>query len=359
VQPGPLSRQHPRLPCRLYRFDDGYRVLRARGACTQLLGAKITALDGRPIADVVDGMFEYFGGPRNHYDQFASVFFLESPELLQAAGFAAAAGRIALHAVLRDGSEVDATIPAEATDADAPHSYSDEYLSPQRIDKEPTDWQTVLAADAKLPLFLRDYANPFQAEFWPDKGIYYAQFRSNQSEPGHPIEEFIARVEREIVAQRPRNIVVDLRLDQGGNLTTTAALMKNMTTLSDSIQHVYVLTSAWTFSAGNTSVALLRDRGAGKVTVIGAPVGDRVRMWGEGGGLTLPNSKLSIGFSTGMHDYSHSCWGESGCFWVMYFYPMHVATLDPDVRVGYTFDDYVNLRDPLLERALSAAQERK
>jgi hypothetical protein len=41
VHPGPLSRRHTRLPCRLYHFDDGYRVLRARAACIELLGAKV------------------------------------------------------------------------------------------------------------------------------------------------------------------------------------------------------------------------------------------------------------------------------------------------------------------------------
>ncbi|GAA0722801.1 hypothetical protein [Dokdonella soli] len=356
VHPGPLSRRRNHLPCHLYRFDDGYRVLRTRPACAELLGAKVTAVDGRPIDEVADRMYEYFGGPRNHYDQFASVFFLESPELLQAAGVASAADRLNLHVVLRDGIERDATIVAEPADADAPRAYSDEYLSPQRIEKEPADWAALLAADAPLPMFLRDYANPFRSEYWADKGVYYAQFRSNADEPGHPIGDFVARVKREISTDRPRVIVLDLRLDQGGNFTTTASLMKNLTTLANSVEHVYVLTSAWTFSAGNVSLALAKEHGAGKVTVIGAPVGDRTRLWAEGGTLTLPNSKLAIGFATGLHDYTRPCTGQPGCFWIMTFYPMQVATLEPDIRVAYSFDDYVNLRDPVLDRALELAR---
>jgi hypothetical protein len=102
------------------------------------------------------------------------------------------------------------------------------------------------------------------------------------------------------------------------------------------------------------SVALARAHGDGKVTVIGEPVGDRIRLWAEGDSLVLPNSRLSIGFATGLHDFSRSCAGEPGCFWIMYFYPMHVPTLDPDVRVGYSFGDYAALRDPVLERVLGA-----
>ncbi len=356
VHPGPLSRRHNRLPCRFYHFDDGYRIIRARPACAELLGAKVLRLDGRPIEEIADGMFHYFGGPRNHYVQFAAEFFLESPELLNAAGLAEDANRLVLHVLLLDGAERDVTVNAEAADANAPHVYSDEYLSPNPIEKEPKDWKPLLASDAKLPLFLQNYSTePFQAEYWPHERIYYAQFRSNEDELGHPIGEFVTRVKREVATDRPRTIVLDLRLDQGGNFTTTASLMKNLTKLSESIEHVYVLTSAWTFSAGNVSVALVKEHSATKVTLIGAAVGDRVRLWAEGGSLTLPNSGLAIGFATGLHDYSKSCFGERGCFWIMYFYPMQVQSFAPDIPVPYNFDDYVGLRDPVLERARELA----
>lgn len=356
VQPGPLSRRHNRLPCRFYHFDDGFWIIRARPACADLLGAKVLRLNGHPIEEIADGMFQYFGGPRNHYDQFAAEFFLESPELLNAAGLADAADRLVLQVLLRDGTTRDVTVVADAADANAPHVYSDDYLSPNPIEKEPADWMPLLARDAKLPLFLRSYSTePFQAEYWPNERIYYAQFRSNEDEPGHPIDEFVTRIEREIAADRPRTIVLDLRLDQGGNFTKTASLMKKLTNLSESIEHVYVLTSAWTFSAGNVSVALLKEHGAKKVILIGTPVGDRLHLWAEGGSLTLPNSGLAIGFATGLHDYSRSCFGERGCFWIMYFYPMHVQSFAPDIRVPYNFDDYVGLRDPVLERARELA----
>jgi hypothetical protein len=355
VHPGPLSRRHNRIPCRLYHFADGYYVVRARPACAQLLGAKVTLVEGHPIDEVAGRMFEYFGGPRNHYDQFAAVFFLESAELLHAAGLASAADHLNLRATLRDGSERDAVIAAEPPDANAPHAYSDEYLSPRRIEGEPADFAALLPADAKLPLFLRDYATPFQSESWADKGVYYAQFRSNGDEPGYPIGEFVARVKREIIADRPRAIVLDLRLDQGGDFTKTASLMSGLTELTGSIEHIYVLTSAWTFSAGDASLALAKEHGGKKVTVIGEAAGDRIRLWAEGGDLVLPNSKLDIGFATGLHDYARSCWGEPGCFWILYFFPMHVPTFEPDVHVAYSFDDYVSLRDPMLERALDVA----
>ncbi|WP_380018891.1 hypothetical protein [Dokdonella ginsengisoli] len=359
VHPGPLSRSQARLPCRLYRFADGFHVLRARPACAELLGAKLVAIDGHPVDEVAQRMYEYFGGPRNHYDQFAAVFFLESPPLLHAAGLAQSPERLSLRAILRDGSERELSLAADPPDPDAPRVYSDSYLSPQRIENEAADWTALLSADAPLPLFLRDYATPFQSGPLEGGSIHYVQLRSNSDEPGHPIGEFLQRAEREIVAARPRAIVLDLRLDQGGNLLKTTAFMRRLATLTDSIERVYVLTGAWTFSAGNVNLALLKEHAGGKLRVIGEPVGDRVRFWAEGGTLQLPNSRLAIGYATGLHDYAQSCFGQAGCFWILWLYPTRVASFEPDLRVDYTFDDYAKLRDPVLDAALARARERE
>lgn len=39
----------------------------------------------------------------------------------------------------------------------------------------------------------------------------------------------------------------------------------------------------------------------------------------------------------------------------MFFFSMHLTTPNPDIRVQYAFDDYVALRDPLLDRVLVLA----
>ena len=346
-----LSTTNNRIPCRFYYFADGYYVIRAKPACAELLGAKLLTIDGMPIDAVTAGMYAYTLGPRNHYDQFLAPIFAESPELLHAAGFAGQSDRMDLRMQLPDGSQRAVTMIADPPDANSPSVYSDSFLSPRRIDGESEEWKTLLPADVQLPLFLREYDTPFQTKWWPDQQIYYVQFRSNMDEPGHPIGDFITQVEREILADKPRFIVLDLRLNQGGDFTKTASLMKRIATLTDSIEHVYVLTSAWTFSAGNVSLAVAKEHGGDKVTVVGEHAGDRVRIWAEGGSLELPNSKIRVYFATGYHDYTTPCWGERGCFWVTLFFPMHVQSFEPDIRVPYLFDDYTSLRDPMLDKA--------
>ena len=76
-------------------------------------------------------------------------------------------------------------------------------------------------------------------------------------------------------------VVLGLRFDQGGDFTTTASLASAITVLAPSIEHVYVLISGWTFSAGETTVALAKEHGGDKVTLVGEPLGDRMRFWAK------------------------------------------------------------------------------
>jgi hypothetical protein len=257
-----------------------------------------------------------------------------------------------------DGSIRAARLPVEPPVRSAPRVFGDRFLSPQPIPGELSDWTPYLARDAMLPMFLTDYATPFRTRYLAESRTYYAELKSNDDENGYAIAPFVDGVKRDVATLNPRTLIVDLRFNQGGNFTKTASLMKHVTSLAPSIEHVYLLTSAWTFSAGNVNIALAREHGQGRVTVVGEGPGDRVRIWAEGGDIVLPNSKLDIGFATGLHDYSKSCFGEPGCFWVLYLYPTHVASLAPDVDVPYTFADYAAGRDPVLARAMAMADDR-
>ncbi len=344
------ARRRNRVPCRFYRFADGFFVLRARPACVKLLGARLTAIDGRSVEEVSHAVYEYVRGPQNHFEQFRFAFFLESPELLHAAGLANRPDRLTLAMSLLDGSSYEQTITADPPDPEAPRVYSDSYLSPQRLDREAKDWEPLLDIHAELPFFLQDYAVPFRSAYWPAESTYYVQFKSNNDQTGYRIGDFINRVKKEITADKPRVVVLDMRFNQGGNYVKTARFMSNLAHLTDSIKRLYIFASAWTFSAGQVSVALAKQHGGGKAVLVGEHVGDRMRLWAEGGELCLPNSKICMHFATGLHDYQKSCWGEPGCFITFRLFPVRVTTLATDVPVAYTFADYQKQRDPLLDR---------
>jgi len=352
LRSGDFALRHNRIPCRLYRFADGYYVVRTRPACIDLLGGRILAVNGRGIEGVVDELYPFVGGPRNRFDQLASTLLLESPALLHAAGIGSDPERVRLRILRYDGSQIEVEVAADRAGPERVRRSGAEVLSPEIVEGEEEDWASLLSADTEIPFFLQERDLPFRATFLEEPGVFLIQLRANSDVSGHSIREFTARLRQEARDLEPRAVVLDLRFNQGGDFTTTASLMKGLTGLARSVEQVFVLTSAWTFSAAITNVALAKEHGGDRVTIVGEPVGDRLRFWGEGGTLVLPNSGVSLGFATGLHDYSGSCFGEAGCFWTLFRHPVSLESLEPDLRVNYTMADYLGLRDPALERVL-------
>src|SRR5260370_41556562 len=102
------------------------------------------------------------------------------------------------------------------------------------------------------------------------------------------------RVKKEITADKPRVVVLDMRFDQGGNYVKTARFMANLTHLTGSIKRLYIFTSAWTFSAGLVSVAITKQNSAGRAVLVGEQVGGRIRVLAEGGSLCLPQWRICL-----------------------------------------------------------------
>jgi hypothetical protein len=90
-----------RIPARLLLFADGVFIVRARGSATDVLGARVYAVDGIPIAEVIRRLRVYRGGPNNLRD-YDDVGMLESPQLLHAAGITESESELTLSVTSHD-----------------------------------------------------------------------------------------------------------------------------------------------------------------------------------------------------------------------------------------------------------------
>jgi hypothetical protein len=80
----------------------------------------------------------------------------------------------------------------------------------------------------------------------------------------------------------------------------------------------------------------LRLKAETKAILVGEPTGQKPNAYGEVRTMTLPHSKLLVQYST---KYFKTVEGDP-------------PTLPPDISVDRSSWDYINGRDPVLERAL-------
>ena len=344
VLAGPRSRWYNRVGLRLTPFGEDFYVLRTTEANAGLLGARLVAIDRRPIRQVRDVARALQGGT-NAWRNRAAPFLLESPDLLAALHMARRADSASYRFQLPDGSLVERRLFGEAPQERA-HASSDRWLYPAPVDGEEAPWRAALPV-AAAPWSLQEPDVPFR---WrEDAGLdaLVVQFRQTSDAPNFRIADFLSEVGQEIDAKHPRNVVVDMRLNGGGNLQTTREFMQTLPSRVPG--RVFVLTSPWTFSAAISSTGYLKQAAPDRVTIVGENVGDRLNFFSEGQLVMLPNSHALILYATERHDYVSGCRPFNDCHPPVVEYPIALPTLAPDIAAPWTIAAYLAGRDPGME----------
>ena len=115
VHAGGRSHASNRVPLRLFPFADGLRVVRAAGAHADLLGARLEKVDGVPVGDIIARSRGLYGGPVHGRDAMAYLL-LESPQQLNALGYAARPETARYAFVLADGRDVEREVAGDLPD---------------------------------------------------------------------------------------------------------------------------------------------------------------------------------------------------------------------------------------------------
>jgi hypothetical protein len=343
------------LPLESVWFSEGFFVLRTHDDHANLLGARIEAIDGRPIEQVLAAASKYAGGTAEHRRMLLTRF-LRSPELLYAAGLAREATALTLKGTLATGAPFEDRIVGVPLAMDVPIVPNVQRLLYPAIpdESEKFGWISFIKGDQALPLYLQSSRKLFVTAPLDLDGFYVGiSFNADGDE--EKIGPFLRDAEQQIRSRKPRYVVVDMRMNGGGDYTTTYDFGSRLPEMA-SAARIYVLTSNYTFSAAITTTGFIKQAGKDRVTIVGEPVGDRLAFWAEGGRFFLPNVQVGVSYAAGMHDYEHPCLNVLACFWLNYLYPVQVATLKPDIDAPLTFAAYRALRDPGLEAVLAREQ---
>ena len=305
---------HPRplrvYPLRLYAFPTGLHVIAAPGH-EALAGARLTAIDDVPVDRVLAAV-----RPLVPRDNAATVLdflpeFVVTEEVLVGLGlidggptrFAFADGR----------SET-----LEPVSASSFASVGSILAAPSR----PTGTQ---------PVWLRF---PEQTQWLTslDRGrAVYLGYHLTTDETYAVSRRLLALASK----PRVRNVVVDVRLNHGGNNQTYGALLDVIGRLSRT-RSVSLLIGRATFSAAGNFAA---DVDAlPRVRLIGEATGGAPSQWGDSTTVELPATGLIARIGTLYQRYGRPS----------------ALTTRPDVAVPLTLEDFLAGRDPVLARALAA-----
>lgn len=345
VPAGVRARHFNRVPLRLATFGGDLRVIRAAGPHADLLGARLVSVDGHAASEVRDSARTLVSGPPHRRDRFA-YSLAESPQQLNAMGLAASAARATYVFLTLDGKTVSRQLAADPVVPDDSRAGATRVFYPAPLPEDEGGWRTLLAPD-QAPWALTEPDARFRWRDAPEIQGMVIELRQTFDAPGQPIGAFLQEMTRTIMTRQPANLVIDLRMNGGGNLNTAREFMKSMPNLVRG--RIFALTSPWTFSAAISSLGYLEQAAPDRVTIVGEEVGDRLEFWAEGRAVTLTSSGIVIAFSTQRHDYRNACRAYTDCHGPVVQHSIAVPTLAPDIAAPWTVEAYRAGRDPAME----------
>ena len=346
------------LPVRAWWFADGLHVVCTHPDFSRLLGARIERLGELAPEQALDAIAPFISGTAQRI-RYLSPFTLMSPEVLHRIGATEGVDVAPMTFRLRDGGVQEVRLGAVAAfdpsfkQPDRPYFGFSVLIPSDRA--LPGRWPHALDALAEPPLTYRKPVDVSVAWIGDSNKVLYV--RSNQvlSTDKTPLDEkFVFGVlQKEVVAHRPRFVVVDLRLNQGGNFFNTILFTQSLPRLLPAQGKIFVLVGRATFSAALTTAAMLKSNAGDRAMLIGETMGDADRFWAEGGRRTLPNSQIEVQYADGFHDWGEGCTNLDTCYWPAVAFGVRHVSLQPERRIEPSLADYAAGRDPVLDAALA------
>jgi hypothetical protein len=332
------------LPLRVTRFAEGFYVLRAAAPYRDLLGGRVDSIDAQTIDQILPRLETLRGGVEGLRRENAAKFVVVQ-DLLYGLGVATDPKASTWTVTLTDGRVVTRRLDAYPLQKGQDLPDGDRWLSPEPVKGVERDWIAYRPQSGELPETWRDFDSHFR--LWPAAGscAQVVRLQSIADTDGQKIAPFLTATETALRAKPPCAVILDLRGDGGGNYTKTWHFAHALPGLLAPGGHIFILTDPLTFSAAITTAAFVKDAGGDRVTIIGEPIGDRLSFYSEGGKACLPNLKVCMYFQTAKHDYGHPCNDWRECFWVNWFYPVRVKSLQPDIVLPLEFQDWNAGRD--------------
>jgi hypothetical protein len=309
------NQERPALPFRTYEFAEGVFVTAAMPGYEQLVGRRISAINGMPIDDVLAALEPLVprDGPQT-VAGFRTIFLLRT-------------------SVLRGLGLVG--------DGDVTVSVGSDGQPNEEVTVTPADWSAWRAWAGEYGIALPARADTIYLSD-PDSVLYWRPLTEAHTVYVHyqavtyvSLDD-IAAISAAAADPAVTHVVLDLRQNGGGDNHTFASLLSAMQDAASARPgSLYVLTDRLTFSAAaNLATKLEQTTDA---TFAGEPPGGGLNFWDDVKWVSLPNYPLSprVGVSTR--------------YWQFATPDDPRLTIEPDIAVPVTAADYFADRDPVLD----------
>ena len=312
-----LPRSFHDYPLSLYWFGNELRVTRTTAPYSRALGARVVRIGGMSITNLSKRIRRVLAHDETEWFILRDgPDYMTIPEVLHTLGIA---------------KDVDSA-PFTFVD-DRGKQFTLNVRSALRGTK--LDW---LSLPTNPPLYQQRPDEQFWFTYLPDAKTIYVSFRGYNS-----LIENAGQLFKAIDEHQTERLVIDMRENEGGDFTLVREhLLPGLKQRSaiNRTGHLFVVIGRDTFSAAMSNATDFRKET--KAILVGEPIGERPNSYQENRQLVLPNSRLTVSYSTQYYKFVD----EDG------------RAVMPDKRIDPNWPSYKAGRDPVMEWILAYSSKR-
>ncbi len=256
-------------PVKFEIFDDGVYITEIIEAGKQYLKQKVVAINNVPIDMIRDSIATIIPHDNSYFVKSAFPAMLRLYELLEAMKITDS--RNSYHLNFENGDDV--LIRGSNNSAT--------YYSCYQPNNKPL------------------YLTKNDSNYWykiVDNNIVYLQYNRCIDMPDYSFLDFIKNLFDELENQEIEKFIIDIRLNSGGNSLIITPLIEELKLHKELTGKIYACIGCKTFSSGvKNAIQLKNELGA---ILVGEPTGGKPNSYGELKEMLLPNTKLTIKYST-------------------------------------------------------------
>jgi len=317
---GPSLRFHF-LPLRLYLYSDGLHVQSAAPEFKEILGARVIKVGNKKAEEALEAV-----RPVVHYDsdmwfKLIAPSMLTIPEVLHAQNLCDSKEQASFVFQTKTGQEKEYTLKALDSKTKI------QWISANQESQNP------------LPLYLTNQEENFWFEYLADKKLMYVQLNSIRDKSEETIAQFSQRLFESLDSRNVEKLVLDLRLNGGGNNYLNRPLVLSLIR-SDKVNRygrLFTVIGRRTFSAAMNLVTDIEKWT--QVIFVGEPTGNAPSHYGDSRKFVLPHSRLTARISS--------------VYWRDWSVDEKRPWVAPDIKVELSSEEYAANQDPVLDRIIS------
>ena len=322
------------LPVNFYHFNDGVYIEGVHEDYKNALGAKVLKIGQMNIDDALKAIYPVVPVENDQFFKAHGMLYLVSLEVLHTKGIIDNISDSVELTLEKDGKTFNQQVQPLPAGENVPKNYS--------LTRHQDSWLSARDQD-NTPLYLDKLDKIYFYKYLPESKTVYVRHSQIQDDPSEDIPTFYERVFNFIEDNDVERLVLDVRLNGGGNNYKNKPIVTGVIK-SEKINKIgkfFVVIGRRTFSACQNLVNELDNYT--NVIFVGEPTSENINFYGDNREVKLPNTKTSVHLSF--------AWWQDKPQWE------GGPWMAPHINVDMSFEDYKTNKDPVLDAILSFSND--